>query len=763
MPRSRKNSLVQNIASNFNPASTNGLPTVFEDDSLRQKFANVEYGSLPQANELDSRPSMLFELDQIDSQSSNSNYSLYNQYVDQLDSKSMELEKVLGQTCSINQQLTDIVSRFNNISIESIAFQKTTNALYDKCHEMDLLHKDITEQLSYFVSLDPITRKMNQYSGVNAVKKESFKSTLRKIDNALEFLDLHRSYQDSETYRIKFKQCLIRSCSLVTNYLVNSIKNLDSEVSEGIATLDDINSNATTREALLYNKFAANAEEFQSLVILLVDRINKKSNDRYREELTSLLNVIYEQYFHTRFRLLQPNISSQLNWNFVNAEDRKLVKFIQSSLFYFTQLCEKEYNLFIAFFPEYYSKVKVNDWFFELCEPLYDCVRSHVLRENSINILCDSINLLNKYFQFEEDSHGYELQFNQIRFDRLFEPLMQEIQSRLVFRSQVFVDQYVIRFKPSKDSFIIQKSHNNLNDERSNSLDSDSSSMVAQFLESYNVANNSNTISNPMGGYHPPLIYSLAILSKIYQLVNSSVFDDLAHHIVHDCIESLKNAYLFTSVSANNLDTQLFYLKNLLMLRDEIQNFDIQYIRNETYLDFSGLGGLIKSIRHRSFDSSKSSSALSLARESVPKVVNNMMDARTELIVELRNLLSELTESAAKGIIQSTFQYESSDDVLSKNIKLRSNIQEQLPRIKELVKNFITDDSIFLNILKAIQGFLVRSYTNYYDKINDDITNRKLNEHVTSEIMHPDVFSDFIDHIIDELMNKPASQPTEKR
>lgn len=70
--------------------------------------------------------------------------------------------------------------------------------------------------------------------------------------------------------------------------------------------------------------------------------------------------------------------------------------------------------------------------------------------------------------------------------------------------------------------------------------------------------------------YYPPLLKTLALLSKIYEMINSVVFDDLAHHVVHDCIVSLRNAYDMVIKSSagksdfNNLDISLAYLKKFV-------------------------------------------------------------------------------------------------------------------------------------------------------------------------------------------------------
>lgn len=261
--------------------------------------------------------------------------------------------------------------------------------------------------------------------------------------------------------------------------------------------------------------------------------------------------------------------------------------------------------------------------------------------------------------------------------------------------------------------------------------------------------------------YYPPLLKTLALLSKIYEMINSVVFDDLAHHVVHDCIVSLRNAYDMVIKSSagksdfNNLDISLAYLKNLLMLRDSIQNFNIQYTVNETYLDFSGAEGFFKSLKENGrnvLKKTKSSSILTLARELVPKVVNNMVDARTELISELRNVIKDFTESTSLELIDDTLDINSDEDLLSKNVKLRENIKARLPRIYEQILNYIDDQEIVTNLLDAVQELITQSYSKYYETITELAENGKFAKDQVADVMYLDVFTDFFAKEVADLL-----------
>lgn len=576
-------------------------------------------------------------------------------------------------------------------------------------------------------------RRLNHATSPAIVKKSSFTTMLATIDESLRFLDENSDLKDAAAYRIKFKQCLIRACELISHFLTNLLKQTNQEILDKTKNKNSLTGlPSTTRDAFLYSKFYTIADTFKTQVSEIVKRSNEKAYNKYHDELNSILYECFNHYFQTRLRLLTPVIWSHIDEIVVKDKDQGLVKFIQDGKVYFQQLCADEYKLFVEFFPEKECRFKINQWFLQLCEPLYDSIRVRVLKETDICTLCDSVTLFAPYYEFEEGSEEYVKQFTDIQYDKLFEPIVQKVQARLILRVQIYVQQNILSYRPTRDVFMIsnrrRKSKTSLQggNEDATTSDDNPDPLLESYLSSFknrsilpispNDADDkcidseeSTDKISQLQTYYPPLLKTLALLSKIYEMINSVVFDDLAHHVVHDCIVSLRNAYDMVIKSSagksdfNNLDISLAYLKNLLMLRDSIQNFNIQYTVNETYLDFSGAEGFFKSLKENGrnvLKKTKSSSILTLARELVPKVVNNMVDARTELISELRNVIKDFTESTSLELIDDTLDINSDEDLLSKNVKLRENIKARLPRIYEQILNYIDDQEIVTNLLE---------------------------------------------------------------
>jgi len=115
-------------------------------------------------------------------------------------------------------------------------------------------------------------------------------------------------------------------------------------------------------------------------------------------------------------------------------------------------------------------------------------------------------------------------------------------------------------------------------------------------------------------------------------VVEMSVFDDFAMGAVKDCAESLKRGKEFVE----GLDGELFLIKHLLLLREQLIPFDIQLRSTSKTLDFTQTGAAFARFMTTSklqlFDLSLSTNSLiGLGTGVVGTVKEEEVDGRGEL------------------------------------------------------------------------------------------------------------------------------------
>jgi len=230
----------------------------------------------------------------------------------------------------------------------------------------------------------------------------------------------------------------------------------------------------------------------------------------------------------------------------------------------------------------------------------------------------------------------------------------------------------------------------------------------------------------------------------------SSVFDDLAHRIVHSTTLSLTHASTLLSKSASPTDAALFLISHLLLLKQQIVAFDIEYVTPETeiHYDFANFSNTFWELRSRGglFN------PRSLVGLLLPKVVENMLDAKAEVDTVLRKAIQDFTAQfvarmlepikSAKGPIKV-----SPADAAPRTTKLRANIGHETPFLRAKLEEYITDHRTREMLVAAVLESVTESYEEWYDQaytpsLNGTGRSTKGKGSVDG-VWDPDVFSDW--------------------
>ncbi|CCK71231.1 Golgi transport complex subunit COG3 KNAG_0G01730 [Huiozyma naganishii CBS 8797] len=783
MVRARRNSLAYSIASHAVSSDSHSNVSDLLDDTYLfnrlQKLASlVEENSSYEVNETVCH---LNELSLKSSTGSNDEdpYSMYTDYLAQLNDSQARYRVVLDQSRKVKGQLDDILEQFNDISSNATKFVNDTRDLFESHDELTKLSEEIPNYLNYFDSLDFVIRKLNHATSPNIVKRDAFRRLLTTIDKSLLFFDAHPNFKDAESYRIKFKQCLVRSCSLILHFTNNLLKQVFSEIMEK-------NSSITpgTRDALIYNKFSSISEVYAPLTNELTTRYYNPALAKYHDELASLLNDTFNSYFQTRTNLMHPVLWSKLDGILAKDKEMSLFKFTQETKSVFQQLCLNEYKLFVKFFPQgepdYHQRF--NSWLLKFCEPLYSTIRTRISRERDIKTLCDSLNVFASFeHEFEENSVEYRRQFSEVQYNKVFEPVVQRLQDQLINRVKVFVNENLVKYTPSIDDFMVSNRKNE-------PIDTGSDDMVPLYLSSLRQRYQPNETAADipdallLESYYPPTIRVLAILFKLYDVVNADIFDEISHYVIHHSLVSLKKCYALFTGTHNTLEVKLTYMNNLLLLRDEVQNWNVQYNFNDTAssFQFSSVGNLMRSWRW------SNSTIFSLAKGLVPRSRSAVSasagaqgpdggeprtgqpgagdsDSRVELIHELRAIIKGVTDATSGEMVGGVLNLARQGiDLLENDAELRRAVRETLPLVDHKIRSMVSDEEICSHLLQAIKYTCLERYGEYYDGVGSLVESGALDGGALNEIMYVDQFDQFYERTVEEMrQDDPVSVSSE--
>ena len=208
----------------------------------------------------------------------------------------------------------------------------------------------------------------------------------------------------------------------------------------------------------------------------------------------------------------------------------------------------------------------------------------------------------------------------------------------------------------------------------------------------------------------------------------STVFDDLAHNIVHSTTQSLIQASrLITSThphTTNAHDARLFLIKHLLLLKHQILAFDIEYVHHpDTTFDFSMLTTLLTTIRAQGTAALLPGNIWRLLTTTapgalVPKVITNMLDAKTELDSHLRTVINDFVSAHASLItnpIDASSLAKPRFDPLAAVTKVKTLAEREIPPLRQRLEAYLADVRTRETLVAAVRDQVLADYENFYD------------------------------------------------
>ncbi|EEQ41768.1 putative conserved oligomeric Golgi complex subunit [Clavispora lusitaniae] len=656
-----------------------------------------------------------------------------------------QMRHIIAENKSILSQVNALTMQFDKVTQDTSEFASQSTALMNTYNDLENKVTKIGEVLKMFEHLEKITKSLVS-SGNAVIRTGRISSILTQLQDCLDFLEAHSEYKDSELYSLRYRQCMTRGLTLIRNYLIDYLKTMHSSFSQKLVSKDTTN---LTLDIYMYSepvKELTKQEgpcQFSTLLGAIVERCEG------HEEYQGLVSDVLQQYFKFRLSLIDQYIEKQNSQQQSDASKTEgkaindTVMYCQKQISVYKKLLEKEYSLFVKFcpvdaFPQSQQKMiydQLYNFFKEALEPLYDEVRNRVLREQSISELCHLTNLLASYYEYEDDVSVISSNDGKIEYGELFEPMIDDAQSRLVFRIQNFIDNKLLKYKPHPEDL-------QLGNRKSNSEGKRRDSGLQDVEE------------NLFPSLYAPLGIALTILSNIYELLNSMVFDDIAHHIVHSCIYMLKNGAMKLAIThLGPIDAKLFYLKNLIALKNQLNNFDIQFVRTETTLDFtSGIQELIQIFRNGQLyvKFNQTGGFLELVKKSTPKVINNMIDAKHEIELELSNAVNDLVTECANAICEPIF-IDNELSLQEKSVQLNDNVLMKIPQFYSQILSFVEEKEVVMYLVDLTVNLISSTYEKYYSSLQDKLAKKEYSPQDIDDVMEPETFYNFVNEAVSDL------------
>uniref|UniRef100_A0A8C8LSV2 Conserved oligomeric Golgi complex subunit 3 n=1 Tax=Oncorhynchus tshawytscha TaxID=74940 RepID=A0A8C8LSV2_ONCTS len=505
---------------------------------------------------------------------------------DHLNCYQEQCDAILSDVNAALEHLDSLQKQYLFVSNKTGTLHEACEQLLKEQSELVDLAESIQQKLSYFNELENLNTKLN--SPTLSVNSEGFIPMLSKLDDCIEYVSSHPNFKDYPVYLAKFKQCLSKAMHFMKTHTVNTMQNLTNQLTKrdplGLANAD----NAFT---LYYVKFRAAAPKV---------RVSRTTsfffwNYHQHSEYHQLLEEIHQCYLDQREQLLSPSITSTIT-DLTSQNNKDHCALVRSGCAFMVHVCQDEHQLYNEFFSK--PTPRLDELLEKLCLSLYDVLRPliiHVIHLETLSELCGIL----KNEMLEDHVHNNAGQLG--AFDAVVKQMLEDVQERLVYRTHIYIQTDIIGYNPAPGDLaypekleMMEKIAQSLKEEQMKLMAQESSFSDVQ-LEDPNDRRASSIDSSRLqpsispadlhGMWYPTVRRTLVCLSKLYRCIDRAVFQGLSQEALSACIHSLLKASDVILKNKTQVDGQLFLIKHLLIMREQIAPFHTDFAIKEISLD----------------------------------------------------------------------------------------------------------------------------------------------------------------------------------
>ncbi|XP_068242874.1 conserved oligomeric Golgi complex subunit 3 isoform X1 [Palaemon carinicauda] len=724
-------------------------PSHDAEHSLPESLADLKLGKV----KIESSQQFLTWFANVEEEMCEEQDGPYKDYINQLDSHRSECRTLLSQLDQALDNLHHLSSQYTSVSNKTSALHTDCEHLLAEQTRLTNKADTVESKLTYFTEVDKISQKLN--SPAFQVTSDGFIPLLAKIDECIGYMNGNPSFLESSLYLAKYKHCLSRALGMVKLYVTRSLENATQQVLPKPGSEMPSSDNASV---LYYGKFRTNAPRIKSLMAEIEDRVENSP------EYLNLLSDCHQCYFAQRQTLLGPCVAdavTQLSQKY----QRDYCSLVRSGCAFLVHVCEDEHTLYYQFFTA--PTQELDAFLHGLCTGLYDVLRPLIIHIDHLETLSELCNILRRGM-IEEHLQSNPSQLGPLT--SIVNQMLEDSQERLVYRAHIYVQTDIANYRPSPGDLaypnklqMMETIAENIASQRKmhsrNASVSSMSSVRSATSEEVATINEgaeerfSRVGTSPAdlhGMWYPTVRRTLMCLFKLYRCVDRSIFQGVSLEALSACMQSLSVASASISKTSSPLDAQLFEIKHLLILREQMAPFQVcvDACLHETSLDWSKVRNAALSLiqkRGRLFSFSSNNALLEFIVEGTPQVTELRIDSKRDLDNQLKTLCERLIFTCTETLSSPLTRFLAKADVIlqmnkEENVKpivlknqpfavpekladtvgvCQKNIRTHLPNIQRSMQLYLANKDTEFILFKPVRTNILNSF----NKIHNIIVN----------------------------------------
>lgn len=612
---------------------------------LAQSFVNLELGRV----KIETTQQFLSWYSHVEEELLQAEDVQFMDYWRQLAERRDECGVLLSQIEASLKDLTCLMEQYHVVSNRTNSLHQVSEQLLADQTKLHGICEEVGQRLQNFMALDSLNNRLS--SPTLSVSSEAFIDILDRLDHCMEYIGAHSKWRESSSYLARFRHCLSRVVAMIRGHIVEALEHATQQVLAP-ATHVPMSVTHNTALTLCYGKFQASAPRVKPVLAQVETRVIRSP------EYQQLLAECHQCYFTQRELLLSSSVAASITELSVTHKGDHC-SLVRSSCACLVHVCQDEHQLFYQFFSQ--PTPLLISYLEGLCTTLYDVLRPFIIHINHLETLAEICSIL-RLEMLEEHVQNNPGPLE--AFGRVAWQLLQDVQERLVFRAHCYLQSDILQYKPAAGDLaypekleMMESIAQSLQEQaalslrRSESRSSLASIGSATSQEVARINSDSNTtVEQPRsrtgnspadlhGMWYPTVRRTLVCLSRLYRCVDRPIFQGLSQEALTMCIQSVASAAQTITNKKSPIDGELFQIKHLLILREQITPFQVDFTIKEMSLDFSKVKtaafGLLHK-RKRLFSLGTNNALLEFLLEGTPTVREQLVDSRKEVDKQLK-------------------------------------------------------------------------------------------------------------------------------
>lgn len=159
-------------------------------------------------------------------------------------------------------------------------------------------------------------------------------------------------------------------------------------------------------------------------------------------------------------------------------------------------------------------------------------------------------------------------------------------------------------------------------------------------------------------------------------------------------------------------------IKHLLILKQQIVAFDIEYVSPDISLDFSGVTNTFWELRERGGLFNPANLMRLVGQGLLPRVVENMLDAKVELDGMLRTVINDFTNNFATRMTASLPTKFVDNHNMERGGVINPtcrNIEKEVPILRQTLDDYLDDVRTKETLVGAVQDRVLQMYEDFFE------------------------------------------------